>query len=187
VKINRGNKARSLEALAEIGFEPDYAVEDVDKRKPKLHLKAQLLANRAGLNILANADWPMLIERSVLQRARSIEGGEEFGSVRERWEDDRRIWREQGERVEALSAPEDVEKAAGYLTVGSHNMDYRGMMMDGEVLYVTSGRGIMVGFRDLLTILGVSTWVDELDELEALVPAYSEWQRRVGRFMKYAL
>jgi len=187
VKINRSNKARSLEALAEIGFEPDYAVEDVDKRKPKLHLKAQLLVNRAGLNVLANADWPMLIERAVLQRARSIEGGEEFGSVRDRWEENRRIWREQGERVAALSAPEDVEKAAGYLTVGSHNMDYRGMMMDGEVLYVTSGRGIMVGFRDLLTILGVSTWVDELDELEALVPAYSEWQRRVGRFIKYAL
>jgi hypothetical protein len=29
--------------------------------------------------------------------------------------------------------------------------------------------------------------VDDLDELEALLPAYSEWQRRVGRFMKYAL
>jgi phosphatidylserine/phosphatidylglycerophosphate/cardiolipin synthase-like enzyme len=129
----------------------------------------------------------MLIERAALQRARSIEAGEEFGSVRDRWEEDRRIWREQDERVEALSEPEDVEKAAGYLTVGSHNMDYRGMMMDGEVLYVTSGSGIMVGFRDLLTILGVSTWVDELDELEALVPAYSEWQRRVGRFIKYAL
>jgi hypothetical protein len=66
-------------------------------------------------------------------------------------------------------------------------MDYRGMMMDGEVLYVTSGTGIMPGLRDLLVITGISTWVDDLDELEALVPAYSEWQRRVGRFIKYAL
>jgi hypothetical protein len=66
-------------------------------------------------------------------------------------------------------------------------MDYRGMMMDGEVLYVTSGLGVMPGFRDLLVIAGVSTWVDDLAELEALIPAYSEWQRRVGRFIKYAL
>ena len=48
-------------------------------------------------------------------------------------------------------------------------------------------RRIMTGLRDLLVIAGVSTWVDELDELEALVPAYSEWQRRIGRFIKYAL
>ena len=45
-------------------------------------------------------------------------------------------------------------------------------------------RRIMTGLRDLLVIAGVSTWVDEL---EALVPAYSEWQRRIGRFIKYAL
>jgi len=187
VKVNRSYKAHALQTLAEVRFEPDYEVQDVGQRKPKLHLKAQLLVNRAGLKVIVNADWPMLIERWALQQSARIERGEDYGNVRKRWRDDARVWQEQSERVEALTAPEDLEKAAGYLTVGSHNMDYRGMMMDGEVLYVTSGRGVMVGLRDLLLIAGISTWVDELDELEALIPAYSEWQRRVGRFIKYAL
>jgi hypothetical protein len=66
-------------------------------------------------------------------------------------------------------------------------MDYRGMMMDGEVIYVTAGGGVVPGTRDLFMVAGVSSWVETLEELEALVPAYSEWQRRVGRFIKYAL
>ena len=61
------------------------------------------------------------------------------------------------------------------------------MMMDGEVLYVTAGSGVIAGLRDLLVIAGISTWVETLEELEKLVPAYSEWQRRVGRYIKYAL
>jgi hypothetical protein len=176
-----------LETLAEAGFEPDYAVEDADKRKPKLHLKAQLLVNRAGLDNIAKTDWDMLVERWALREARRIEGGEEYGNVRERWRDDTRIWQEQKERAQAQRPPEEYAKGLGFLTVGSHNMDYRGMMMDGEVLYVTSGLGVMPAFRDLLVIVGVSTWVEDLHELEALIPAYSEWQRRVGRFIKYAL
>jgi phosphatidylserine/phosphatidylglycerophosphate/cardiolipin synthase-like enzyme len=187
VEGNRRNKARILEALAEAGFEPDYAVDDVDKRKPKLHMKAQLLVNRAGLDNIAQVDWGMLIERWTSRQARRIAGGEEYGSVRDRWRDDARVWRGQAELARSRRPPEEHEKALGYLTVGSHNMDYRGMMMDGEVIYVTSGLGVMPAFRDLLVIAGVSTWVDDLDELEALVPAYSEWQRRVGRFIKYAL
>jgi hypothetical protein len=60
------------------------------------------------------------------------------------------------------------------------------MMMDGEVLYVTAGRGIMPGLLDLFIIAGVSTWADDFNGLEELVPAHSEWQRRVGRTIEYA-
>jgi hypothetical protein len=52
---------------------------------------------------------------------------------------------------------------------------------------VTAGGGVVPGARDLFIVAAVSTWVETLEELEALVPAYSEWQRRVGRFIKYAL
>jgi hypothetical protein len=45
----------------------------------------------------------------------------------------------------------------------------------------------MAAARDLVVIAGICTWVDDLDELERLVPAYSEWQRRLGRLIKYAL
>jgi hypothetical protein len=184
--VNRKNKARVMAQLKDLGFEPGYVVEDVGDREPKLHLKAQLLLNRAAINLLRNVDWATIIEQQMAYRARQA-AGEEYVDLRETWKTRQRLYKQEGERAAAETRPEDIEKVAGYLTVGSHNMDYRGMMMDGEVLYVTAGGGIMPGARDLFMVAGVSTWVETLEELEALVPAYSEWQRRVGRFIKYAL
>jgi hypothetical protein len=183
---NRRNKARIMKQLKELGFEPGYAVEDVGVREPKLHLKAQLLLNRAAINLLQKVDWVEIIRQDMVYRARQA-AGEEYVDLRATWEARQRLYKQEGEKARAETRPEDIEKAAGYLSVGSHNMDYRGMMMDGEVIYLTAGGGIVPGARDLFVIAGVSTWVETLEELEALVPAYSEWQRRVGRFIKYAL
>jgi hypothetical protein len=66
-------------------------------------------------------------------------------------------------------------------------MDYRGLMMDGEVLYVTASRGVLPGMLDLVVLLGLCDWVDDTQQLDALLPPYKEWQRKVGRFMKYGL
>jgi phosphatidylserine/phosphatidylglycerophosphate/cardiolipin synthase-like enzyme len=187
VKLNRRNKARALKQLADLGFEPGYVVEDVALRKPKLHLKAQVFLSREAIDVLMLADWDEIMEQTLFQRAQHTGSETEYVDVRKTWKANSRMWHEQSEKVRARVSPEVAEKAIGYLSVGSHNMDYRGMMMDGEVLYLTAGRGVLSGLRDLLVIVGVSTWVDDLEELEALVPAYSEWQRRVGRFIKYAL
>ena len=185
-RANRRNKAQIMGQLEGLGFEPGYVVEGADSREPKLHLKAQVFLNRAAVEIFKEVDWAQINALSIGYRARQA-GGEEYVDLRESWSEFQQLYKEQGARARAKTAPEDIENAAAYLTVGSHNMDYRGMMMDGEVLYVTSGGGIMAGVRDLFQIAGVSTWVETLEELEALVPAYSEWQRRVGRFIKYAL
>jgi hypothetical protein len=183
---NRRNKAHVLGKLAELGFEPGYVVEDVELRRPKLHLKAQVFLSRAALNLFAQVDWTKIVEETMVQRARQV-GGEEYVDIRETWKTTSRLWQEESRKLRAQARPEDVENAIGYLTVGSHNMDYRGMMMDGEVLYVTAGGGLIPGLRDLTVIAAISTWVDDLEELEKLIPAYSEWQRRVGRYIKYAL
>jgi hypothetical protein len=183
----RINKAHALEILDRMRFEPNYAVEDVDIRKPKLHLKGQVFLNRSAVNLLKKVDWLKIINRTLVQRARQIHLGIDYGDIRETWKADSRLWDEQAIQVGAESSPEDIEKAAAYLMVGSHNMDYRSMLMDGEVIYITAGRGVLSGLRDLFIIAGISTWVDDLDHLEKLVPEYSEWQRRVGRFIKYAL
>jgi hypothetical protein len=97
------------------------------------------------------------------------------------------IWDEQLDALTAKTTPEERARAIAYLSVGSHNMDYRGLMMDGEVLYVTASRGVLPGMLDLVILLGLSDWVDDARALDALLPPYKEWQRKVGRFMKYAL
>jgi hypothetical protein len=184
--LNRANRARVTAALEEMGFEPDYVVEDTADRRPKLHLKAQLFLNRAAIRVFRQVDWGEHIEKGMVHQARQLQGGE-YVDLRETWQETSRFYREQTERVRTLADPKDRKHGAAYLTVGSHNMDYRGMMMDGEVIYVTAGIGVIPGMRDLFVTAAVSTWVETLEELEKLVPAYSEWQRRVGRFIKYAL
>jgi len=80
---------------------------------------------------------------------------------------------------------EEQERMVTYVLVGSHNMDYRGMMMDGEVMYVISGG--LNGLIDFLVLTGLSTWIDDLEELEKLLPRYGEFKRRIGRYIKIAL
>jgi hypothetical protein len=122
----------------------------------------------------------------VLKRAREAAGLSQ-ARVHELQKAEEEIWRaavlEARERLPA----QEYDRIASYLTVGSQNMDYRGMMMDGEVLYVTSGLGVFPAFPDFLTILGSCTWVDDLQALHDRIPEYSEWQRQVGRYIKYAL
>jgi hypothetical protein len=168
-------------------FEADYAVEDTAIRRPKLHLKAQVFLNRAAIDSLNHVQWDEVNERYFIERARQVQEGNDYGDIREEMKDFNRVLEQTLDEAVAAAGLEDSNREFGYLAVGSHNMDYRGMMMDGEVLYLTSGRGIITGLLDLLMIAAISTWVDDLEELEALVPAYSEWQRRVGRFIKYAL
>ena len=52
---------------------------------------------------------------------------------------------------------------------------------------MTAARGVLPGMLDLVILLGLSDWVDDAHQLDALLPPYEEWQRRVGRFMRYGL
>ena len=98
-----------------------------------------------------------------------------------------RIWDKQLDAILARMTPAERSAVIAFLSVGSHNMDYRGLMMDGEVLYVTAGRGVLPGMLDLVFLLGISDWVNDAHQLDTLLPPYPEWKRKVGRFMKYAL
>jgi len=183
----RKRKARTLKKLAALGFEPGYITEDIEVRKPKLHLKAQIMLSEEALRIYQKVDWPRMGDEYFVHRAQQVHDRTEYEAVREEWDSMSELWDREAARIFQETTPEQREKAAGYLTVGSHNMDYRGMMMDGEVLYITSGGGITPGLIDLLLIASLSTWVEDLDSLDALIPPYNEWQRRIGRYIKYAL
>jgi len=96
-------------------------------------------------------------------------------------------WRQWERQARDTWPADEYARAGGYLTIGSHNMDYRGMLMNGEVIYVTSGLGIYPAFPDFLTLLGDCTWVGDPETLYQAMPEYPEWQRQVGRYIKYAL
>jgi hypothetical protein len=68
--------------------------------------------------------------------------------------------------------------------VGSLNKDARGMMTDGEVLQVTAGAWAMWAVADTWMLTGSPTWIDTQEELDKLLPPYTQLQRRIGRWVR---
>jgi hypothetical protein len=121
------------------------------------------------------------------ERMKQIHDRSQYVSAKQEWAGNERVWEDQIDAIVSSLSPEARARGIAYLSVGSHNMDYRGLMMDGEVVYVTAGRGVLPGMLDLVILLGLTDWVEDKETLDALLPPYAEWQRKVGRFMKYAL
>jgi len=57
-----------------------------------------------------------------------------------------------------------------FFTVGSHNQNTRSLALDGEVAFVVAGWSSLFGLPDFFVIVGLSNWIDDLDELEELFP-----------------
>ena len=174
------------ELLDELGFEAEYLVSDVKTRKPKLHLKTQFFASKeAWENISTRPEMALLFREYLIQRARQLNNRGDYTDVRHLPRALNKISIPMWNAAFNEMSLEEQERMITYVLVGSHNMDYRGMMMDGEVMYVISGG--LNGLIDFLVLTGLSTWIDDLEELEKLLPRYSEFKRRIGRFIKIAL
>ena len=83
-------------------------------------------------------------------------------------------------------SPAIRNRIAIFFAIGSHNQNNRSMVMDGEVAFVVSGFSALFGLPDFLVIVGLSEWIDDLDELEALFPSYGGIKRRISRLIRIA-
>ncbi len=169
------------------GFQVSYRTENIAKRKPKLHLKTNFFASAKFPDLLAWEGWDQVFNAYLYYRAK-------FSS---RWKSDvgiRNIPQDLREEFnlaarpywESLSA-EERQRTIYYLTVGSHNQDYRGMIMDGEAVCVVAGYDSLVAMLDFFFMTGLTTWVEDLDTLETLLPAQHGWRKRLGRYIMKAL
>ena len=151
---------------------------------PKLHQKVQYLATGALWDAIAHSpEWPQFMAAYLRYRAATyaMEPG--------------------GEAVEAHGFPGELgriasrvyapaaagARAASYALVGSQNMDYRGMFMDGEVDVLFGGAESLVPLLDLLFLEGTVTWVEDQATLDLLLPPPSELKRRLARVAKDAM
>jgi phosphatidylserine/phosphatidylglycerophosphate/cardiolipin synthase-like enzyme len=74
-----------------------------------------------------------------------------------------------------------------YFTIGSTNMDYRSMAMDGEALIILAGKQALIGSMDFLIIAGLCEWLETPEEIEELLPAPGRINRTVAGWMKLGL
>ncbi len=81
----------------------------------------------------------------------------------------------------------EQEELIYYLTIGSTNMDYRSMVMDGEVMVVVAGWQSLYGFLDFLLLPGLCEWMETTEDLDALLPPPSGFVRAMAGLMKLSL
>jgi hypothetical protein len=92
-----------------------------------------------------------------------------------------------GERWWSELSPAERERVIQYLLTGSQNQDYRGKIMDGEVTFVVSHMGAILGYMDFVGLMTQTTWLETTEEMEPLLPTQSDRWRRIGRFIRNAL
>ena len=74
-----------------------------------------------------------------------------------------------------------------YFSLGSQNMDARGLMSDGEAELVVSGMTAAAGVVDLYYMMSRTTWIDTKAELDQLVPAKKGIVARLARMIRNTL
>lgn len=157
-----------------------------DTVRPKLHLKGHFLATRAG--------WQALIQDPELPRLVLLYRRERERQVTSRSSEiDVRSLPEQTARLAQAIVRRDIAEASDpqaigfWLMIGSANMDYRSMFLDGEVMAFVSGAAALQGFVDFLSLSVLTTWIESQAELDALLPPPSALKRRIANWMRSVL
>jgi hypothetical protein len=184
-----------LELVAEVpqylesqGLEARHLAPDELPRKPMLHFKAQFFASEQVINrVIPLPGCHKLIRNYILARVDKVarrETGVDAKDLRRELESDAAelmaSW------SEGLSEQERAE-AIVYLTLGSQNQDYRSMIMDGEALFVVGRTWAMVAYLDFISLMGQTTWVENVEQLEELLPRQTGFWKWLGRYIKLAL
>jgi hypothetical protein len=180
-----GWSARSERMLRESGGSRD--ADASAKEKPKLHAKTQFLASaEAWRAITERPDLGPLVDAFILQMMRRGEPPDREDDGRS-LSDNTPVYLALQRAVMEETPPETLEKFVAYLMVGSYNQNYRSMLMDGEVMLTVEGGAVIQGLIDYLSLLGTTTWVDTLEELEEYLPAYGGLKFKLARTFREML
>jgi hypothetical protein len=184
----RGYIEEAVDILKKEEYRTTHLTSDAVARKPKIHLKAQFFYTpQVGKTLLPLEAWGPLFRDYLIARAAQSAHENSYVDVKELREN---LARRSGQLIRewAMTAdPEELKKLSMYLTIGSQNQDYRGKIMDGEVLFVTSGLRAGVAFLDLIEMLLISTWIEDLQTLDEIMPAHSGFKAKLSRYIKLAL
>jgi hypothetical protein len=182
----------NVEAILDsLGYEVKYLSGDTEVAQPKIHLKANFLASwTAWEALLVRPEAADLIREHIIYLARQAGGQQDDGTtpnVRDIPDQLKSAWIRLIENLVADLSPEERGELVYYFTVGSTNMDYRSMVMDGEVQVILGGWQALYGFLDFLLLPGLCEWVETTDELDALLPPPGGMTRSMAGLMKLAM
>ena len=159
-------------------------------RAPKLHQKTQLVARPGAIGaLLRQPGWEDIVARSMqVQSQQTDKFADQLGWVTPTI--DSTALRNTDALLrgyEGTLSESDRKAVSFYFTLGSQNMDPRGLMSDGEASLVVSGLHAAAGVVDLYYIMARSTWIDSKEELDALVPRPKGIVARLARLIRFTL
>ena len=163
---------------------------DEKPRAPMLHQKTQLVARPGAIqNLVRQPGWDeVLLQTMQVQSQQTARFADQLGWVTP--EIDSAAVRSVDARMRGYeqSLSESERKAFSfYFSLGTQNMDPRGIMLDGEATLLVSGLQAAVGLTDLYYLMARSTWITEPRELDRYVPPGGWFTRWLARRIKYAL
>jgi hypothetical protein len=182
------NVAAQLDSL---GFEANYLGDEAEKVEPKIHLKANFFASGlAWQKLLVRPEMGAIVHGYIEYLAKQGMAAHQVSDmpdVRNYPEELGAAWLDLVQGMILELDEKQREQLIYYLTVGSVNMDYRSMVMDGEVMILLAGWQSLHGFFDFLILPSLCTWVETPEELDALLPPPSGFVRGMAGLMKLSL
>jgi hypothetical protein len=151
----------------------------------KLHMKGFLYVSQPAWSylmegpLLTSALLVYLQERELLRQGETDEQSMVHAL--------QRVGAELINPVRDALTPEERSAWVFYLQIGSPNLDYRRMLLDGEVAALVSDWTSLYAFFDFMLLLGLVEWVEDQQRFDALVPRPGPLKRRLARWIRFAL
>ncbi len=163
---------------------------DEKEHPPQPHRKTQVIARGDAIAaLLRQPGWDQILADAMsVQSQQTATFAEQLGASRPAV--DTAATRRTDEMMKSYEAsiPETERKRVSfYFVEGSHNMDDRGLMSDGEAMLIVSGPQASVGLADLFYMMARTTWIDRPAELDRLLPRPSSMMRRFAYWIRAVL
>ena len=172
------------------GPDATHIAHDEKQHPPQPHRKTQVIARpNAIAALLRQPGWDvMLAEAMRVQSQQTATFAEQLGDTHPAVDTAATRRADQIMRgYEAIIPRAERKRVSFYFAEGSHNMDDRGLMSDGEAMLIVSGPEASAGLVDLFYMMARTTWIDRPAQLEQLLPRQSSLISRFARWVKAAL
>jgi phosphatidylserine/phosphatidylglycerophosphate/cardiolipin synthase-like enzyme len=157
---------------------------------PQPHRKTQVVARPNAIAALVRQPgWDdILADAMRVQASQSMTFAQQLGAAEPAVDTAATRRTDQMMRGYEASIPEAERKNVSfYFAEGSHNMDDRGLMSDGEAMLIVSGPQASAGLVDLFYMMARTTWIDRPAELERLLPPPKSLIRRFSYWIRAVL
>jgi len=176
--------------IANDGPDATKIAKDEKPHPPQPHRKTQVIARPDAITaLLRQPGWDvMLADAMRVQSRQTATFAEQLGDTHPTVDTAATRRADAMMRGYEASIPEAERKRVSfYFTEGSHNMDQRGLMSDGEAMLIVSGPQASAGLVDLFYYMARTTWIDRPAELEQLLPRRASIIHRFAKWVRATL